>query len=54
MYIATFLIMGGSTAIVWLILSQTSWFDSLSSIWFPLVLCLIQGFVVGKIFTSVY
>jgi len=54
MYIATLLIMGGSTVIIWLILSQTTWITSLSSIWFPLVLCLIQGYLIGKIFTSIY
>ena len=37
MYIATFLIMFGSSAIVWVIMTQSSIFDSVSSVWFPVV-----------------
>jgi len=54
MYIATVLIMFGSAAIIWLIMTQTEIFDTISSVWFPIVLTLIQGFVIGKIFTSIY
>jgi len=46
--------MFGAAAIVWLIMSQTDIFHNLSSIWFPIILCLIQGWVIGKVFTSIY
>lgn len=52
--VATVLVMFGSSAIIWVILTHTAWFNVLSSIWFPIIICMIQGWVVGKIFSSIY
>jgi len=54
MYMAIALIMFGSAAIIWLIMTQTDLFNNLSSIWFPIIICLVQGWVIGKVFTSIY
>merc|ERR1711904_8446 len=53
-FAATVLVMFGSSAIIWVILTHTEWFNVLSSIWFPIIICMIQGWVVGKIFSSIY
>merc|ERR1711976_282151 len=54
MYIAIILISFGTAAICWLVLTQANLFSSLSSIWFPIILCGVEGFVIAKIFTSIY
>jgi len=53
-YIGVLLISGGSGFLIWLILRSTEYFEKVSSIWFPIVLVSALGWMVGKVFSSVY
>jgi len=54
MLIAILVISCGSGALAWLLIRSTSYMDQISSIWFPVVLVVIMGYLIGKIFSSVY
>ena len=54
MYIAIVLIALGTAACCWLYLNNTSTYDGLSTKWLPTLLVFIIGWVVGKLFATVY
>lgn len=54
MYVGILLTCCGSAALVWLILRSTSYMDQVNSIWFPVILVFLLGWVVGKVFSNVY
>jgi len=54
MYIAILLICLGSGALAWLVMNQTDYFEQVSSIWFPIILVCLLGWMVGKVFASIY
>jgi len=54
MYLAVILICAGSAACAWCVMTYTDYFDESSSMWFPIVLVAIIGWMIGKLFASVY
>jgi hypothetical protein len=54
MFLAVLLICIGSTFAAWCAMTYTDLFDEASSLWFPVVFVAIIGWMIGKLFASVY
>jgi hypothetical protein len=54
MFLAVLLVCIGSTFAAWCAMTYTDLFEEASSLWFPVVFVAIIGWMIGKLFASVY